>query len=164
MNSEELVAHYREAVRPVYRYLMRLTCGDRALSEDLTQEVFAIMVREARRDRLPIPPGAWLNVVARNAFLQHVRSTSSNERRMARIGADPDTIEDGTDEHAERAVTLEALRSLPDDERTALILHHEEAMSIAELAAVLGRSVKATDSILVRGRRRLRRVLEEQAA
>jgi RNA polymerase sigma-70 factor, ECF subfamily len=164
VSPDDLVAVYRDSVRGVFRYLMRLTCGDRALSEDLTQEVFAIVVREAQRDRLPIPPGAWLNVVARNTFLQHARSASRTERHMAQVGADPAEVDDATDELHGRMVTIDALRGLPAHERTALILHHDEGLSIAEIAQLLGRSVNATDSILVRARLRLRRSLEERVA
>jgi len=54
---------------------------------------------------------------------------------------------------------IAALGSLGADERLALVLRHVDGLSIAEIADFVGKSVAATDSMLRRGRDRLRSYL-----
>ena len=57
-----------------------------------------------------------------------------------------------------------ALDTLPERQRTAIVLVHYEQRSGAEAADVLGVSVEALESLLARGRRALRAALEGQRA
>ena len=60
--------------------------GDRALAEDLTQETFAsvvIAIRDGRAGSLTMP---WLIGVARHKLIDHYRSTSREQRRLALRG------------------------------------------------------------------------------
>lgn len=52
-----------------------------------------------------------------------------------------------------------ALGQLPPDQRTALVLSVYQEMSYKEIARVMGRSVRAVDSLLVRAKSRLREIL-----
>ena len=55
----------------------------------------------------------------------------------------------------------EALDELPDTSRQALILRYYVGMGVNEVAEVLGKSYKATESLLSRGRSRLQAVLKD---
>ena len=48
-----------------------------------------------------------------------------------------------------RAIT--ALAFVPGDQRIALVLRHVDGLSVPEVAAALGRSVEAAESLLARG-------------
>ena len=48
------------------------------------------------------------------------------------------------------------LKGLPGDQRTALALRYVEGMAVVEVASAMGRSVRATESLLARARRALR--------
>jgi RNA polymerase sigma-70 factor (ECF subfamily) len=54
-----------------------------------------------------------------------------------------------------------ALAKLPARQRAALLLRHFDGLSYQEIAAVLGVSAKAVDSILQRGRDSLRKLLQD---
>jgi RNA polymerase sigma-70 factor (ECF subfamily) len=56
----------------------------------------------------------------------------------------------------------EALGRLPEDQRAAVELHHLEGRSLAETAEQLGRSRSAAASLVFRGLRNLRRMLDEK--
>lgn len=53
-----------------------------------------------------------------------------------------------------------ALRQLPPEQRTCLVLATWERMSYQEIAQAVGKSARAVDSLLVRARQNLRRALE----
>ena len=54
----------------------------------------------------------------------------------------------------------EVLEQLPDEARKALLLRYHMGMSVNEVAESMGRSYKATESLLSRGRKRLEQVLQ----
>ena len=55
----------------------------------------------------------------------------------------------------------EALARLPGDQRSAVELHHLEGRTLAETAEILGRTRSAVASLVFRGLRNLRRMLDE---
>jgi RNA polymerase sigma-70 factor (ECF subfamily) len=55
----------------------------------------------------------------------------------------------------------EALARLPEDQRSAVELHHLEGRTLAETAKVLGRTRSAAASLVFRGLRNLRQMLDE---
>jgi len=52
-----------------------------------------------------------------------------------------------------------AIQQLPDRQRSAILLTYTEGMSNAEVAGILGTSVSAVETLLVRGKQNLRRAL-----
>jgi RNA polymerase sigma-70 factor (ECF subfamily) len=145
----------------VHRYLSKLTAGDRVLTEDLVQEVFVTLVRQPVDDgveRFGLP---WLLTVARSRFVDHVRSATARSRREHRdynASVESDGSVDAQVVSGEQARWM--LSQLPEAERWALALAVVEGMPVDELAEVLGRSKAATHSLLARGRRRLRSIME----
>ncbi|MEC7413858.1 MAG: sigma factor-like helix-turn-helix DNA-binding protein, partial [Pseudomonadota bacterium] len=54
------------------------------------------------------------------------------------------------------------LWQLPDNQRAALLLFHQQGFSTREVAAILGLGERAAESLLVRARRALRQSYKEQ--
>src|SRR5258708_32317216 len=59
---------------PLYNFYTKLT-GDRALSEDLVQEVFLRILRHRQTFRQGTPFRAWIHQIARNARIDHFRKS-----------------------------------------------------------------------------------------
>ena len=55
-----------------------------------------------------------------------------------------------------------ALNTVPEPARQALLLRYRDGMGVEEVAKVIGRTYKATESLLSRGRNLLRAALAEQ--
>jgi RNA polymerase sigma-70 factor, ECF subfamily len=155
----ELRAFYDIAYDQAWRYLARIT-GDRNLTEDLVQDVMVSVARDLVNGRSPRTDGAWIVSVARNRFLNHVRGAGRSDARVAKatdrstgFGLPAETVA------AERA--RELLLQLPLDQRAAVALRHVDGYSVGEIANLLGRSVDATESLIARGVRALRRLPAE---
>jgi RNA polymerase sigma-70 factor (ECF subfamily) len=56
---------------------------------------------------------------------------------------------------------VRALQTLSPMQRRAVVLHHMADLPVAEVAAILGSTRSAVTVHLHRGRRRLRKILEE---
>lgn len=127
-------------------------------AEDITAAVFLDAFRNWKR--LRGEPRLWLLGIARRKVADHLR-----KRRNAWQLREEDSLQaDGMTEfitHAEASAAANIVARLPENERDALLMQVLEAMKIEEIAAVLGRSPKATNSLLQRARTRVRRLVEQ---
>lgn len=149
-------ALYEAGLPRVFGYLARRT--DRSTAEDLTQEVFTTAARTwgtGDHDRVTLP---WLLTVAKSRLIDHARSEARRSRNLAAVGARRQTQQAASAEDTAAAArfapeTERALDALPGQQRTALVLHHLDDLSVADVADVLGCSVRAAESLLARARR-----------
>jgi RNA polymerase sigma-70 factor (ECF subfamily) len=156
-----LVTYFDHVADDLHRYVSRLTSGDRALTEDIVQDSFMSLVQHARQGGDDVSPG-WIMRTAHNRFIDHVRSSRREAHRITRVAAGDRNETPGPEMRAisgEHACAL--LAALPEQERWALALHTVDELSVAEVAAILGRSIEATTSLLARARRRLRAIVIE---
>ena len=145
-----LVACYDATVARVYRYASRLTGNDRARTDDLVQDVYLGLVRQARQGGLEPVGLGWLYTSVRHRFLDRLRGEEREERRLRLIVSAPDDVP------LEVPVEVPGLAELPDRERVALVLRYLDDLSVPEVAEAMGLSVHATESLLARARRRMR--------
>ena len=146
-------------VPELFRYLVRLTGGDRATAEDLVQETCLALVRAARSEPGVELTVGWMIVVGRRRFLDRLRSSRRESARVERVGVTAESVEPDWS-LVEGGVALECLGELPAAQRAALVFRYVDDLSTAEVAALLDRSVSATESLLARGRRELARAVE----
>lgn len=149
--------------RRVLAMARRMT-GNLAEAEDVAQDAFLRVWQHAAdwRDK-----GAkfttWLYRVVMNLCLDRRRRAP-----MARLEAAGDPADERPTAEASVAagqrerVMADALATLPDRQRAALVLSYYEGLSNAAAAVVLAISVTALESLLVRARRSLRAELENR--
>lgn len=154
-----LLQLYDDALPVVYGYFVR-RCPDRATAEDLTSETFLAAMDAARRPQPPPIAVPWLLGVARHKLADHYRR---RQRGPAITIADvpDDAADDGWDAELDRLVAESVLARLPDVHRTVLALRYMDDCSVPECARLLGRTVHATEALLVRARRAFRNLYPE---
>ena len=158
MSPDACTEFYDRAFGEVYRYLCRAVLGDRALAEDLAQETFASVVAAERAGHAQLQSMSWVIGVARHKLVDHYRRTASENRRLALVWAaghrtDDDQLDDLDRESPQRVVEL--LRGLSSAHRLVLALRYVDELTVEEIANLLGRSVRATESLIARARRAL---------
>lgn len=156
-----LSALYRRQRSSVYRFALQM-CGSQALAEDVTQEVFMVLIRERPAfDPARGSLNAFLLGVARNHVLRRLR----RERFYVALADDSDN--NGSTNDASRASAgplddltrteaIESVRrsvlSLPERYREVIVLCDLQEMSYAQAAEVLGCAVGTVRSRLHRAR------------
>jgi RNA polymerase sigma-70 factor, ECF subfamily len=146
---------YESALPRVYGYLLR-RCESVSVAEDLVQETFLAAVLELRKRRAIDAPMAWIFGIARHKLLDHYRRLERRPQLTAE-----DEMSPAPAERDDRV--LSALAAVPPSQRIALVLRHADGLSVSEVAATLGRSVEAVESLLSRGRSGFRRAYGESA-
>ncbi len=158
-----LLEIYDDAVGEVFAYL-RSRCGGRALAEDLTADTFLAAVGQIRRDAVDEVTVAWLIGIARHKLIDEWRRSA--RRPHARPLDDADLVatvdgDDAWDAVIDQHLVGDVMAELGPHHRSALALRYFDGLPVPEVAAHLGRTVDATETLLVRARRRFRAVYEQ---
>jgi len=155
-----LLALYDQALPQVYGYLLP-RCGNASLAEDLTAETFMAAVTAAKESTVPDLTVAWLVGVARHKLADHWRRREREERSLGAVHGGRNDVDDPWDEHVNAEQAYGALTRLPPPQRAALALRYLDGLPVAQVAELVGRSVRATETLLVRARAAFRRAYEE---
>jgi RNA polymerase sigma-70 factor, ECF subfamily len=167
---EKLVNHYQQ---PVINFIYR-TLPDAAEAEDLAQVVFLQVFKSASRYHDSARFTTWLFTIARNVCLNELRRRS---RHPADSLDEMHSSDDGewtrqVNDPAQRLPSDLALRgeletkveqavaTLPENQRTAILLYTMQDFSYEEIAGVLDCSLQATKSLIFRARETLKRRLK----
>lgn len=141
--------------------LARHMCGGTGEAEEVVQEV---CLRLWQRPEAWNPERgsftAWLDRVTVNACLDHLRRRKWHGGAVSDEWADPapDVVASLMQQQEQQAVR-DAIQLLPPRQRAALLLVEYRGLGQAAAAADMGLSVDALESLLARGRRKLRELL-----
>jgi RNA polymerase sigma-70 factor, ECF subfamily len=133
-----------------------------AEAEEVVQEALLRLWRQAPTWQPDGRVSTWLHQVAYRLCLDRIR------RRRPAVDIDlvEDDLADPAPSPSARLVHLEDVRAvqaavaaLPERQRTAIVLCHYQGLSQAEAAEIMHIGEEAYESLLARGRRRLRAVL-----
>jgi RNA polymerase sigma-70 factor (ECF subfamily) len=150
-----LLALYDDALPVVYGYFVR-RCGDRGTAEDLTSETFLAAMDAARKDAPPPITVPWLIGVARHKLADHYRRGQDRFSVPVADVPEPADPADDWDAELDRIVAESVLAKLSEQHRTVLALRYMDDCSVPECAELIGRTVHATEALLVRARRAFR--------
>jgi RNA polymerase sigma-70 factor (ECF subfamily) len=159
-DEEALTALYQRRARDIFRFALQMS-GSQALADDVTQEVFMVLIREGHTfDAARGSVSAFLMGVARNHVLRRLR----RERFYVSVEEDSQneaatktarTTENPLDDLA-RTETIESVRrsvlALPERYREVVVLCDLQEMSYVEAAEILGCAVGTVRSRLHRAR------------
>jgi RNA polymerase sigma-70 factor (ECF subfamily) len=130
-------------------------------AEDVAQEVFLRIWAQARRyDPARGAVSTWIYKIAVNLCID--RNRRGGLRRFLGLEAAPEVADDApgpeevTGARRRLARTREALATLPDRQRQAIMLRAAGGLDTAEIAATMGISPGAVEQLLVRARAALR--------
>ena len=167
-DRDAFAALYERHSASVYRFA-RLMTGSAALAEDVVQEVFLVVMRDASRfDATRASLASYLYGIARH----HTRRRLLRQRRFVALDAVPAARVDAAssrpaDDYV-RASELECLRraivALPSRYREVLVLCDLQGLSYAEAASALGCAVGTVRSRLHRSRELLKTKMLRTAA
>jgi len=158
--GQRLLDVYDVALPQIYGYLLA-RCGTVPVAEDLTAETFLAAVDATRRDPSAQVSVPWLIGVARHKLVDHWRAKAREERGLRAVHSDPvlgdSEVSDPWDERLDALLAKDTLARLGPHHRAALTLRYLDDLPVPQVAQVLGRTLHATEALLVRAREAFRR-------
>ncbi|MDQ3065896.1 MAG: sigma-70 family RNA polymerase sigma factor, partial [Actinomycetota bacterium] len=137
--------------------------GSREEAEDAVQTTFMNAFRALGRGVVPEAESAWLFKIAENVCLS--RRRSSWRRGRIESPSDFDVIEEivpGPSRQQDELIGIEdALASMPEQQRRAILLREWQGLSYREIAEELEVSQSAVETLIFRARRSLAQGLEQ---
>ncbi|WP_293949625.1 RNA polymerase sigma factor [Sneathiella sp.] len=142
-----------------YRLALRIL-GDASLAEDMAQEAFIRLWKQAPKWQPKAQIRTWLHRVTHNLCVDYLRKQKrySDDEVPEMADPAPNALELKAQRQLGDKVT-EALQKLPARQRIAISLVHFEECGNMEAAAIMDISVEALESLLARGRRKLKELL-----
>ena len=162
---------YRRHEMRVWRYLER-NVGNRATADELMQEVWFAVARDAARYQPSARFTTWLFTIAHNRMIDSIR-TSRRHTSLDTLGYEAEAVVEHltSDPSAgplaaavardQAGALVRALENLPDEQREAFLLQIEGDLSVEEIAAITDSSFETTKSRLRYARTKLRELLKE---
>jgi RNA polymerase sigma-70 factor (ECF subfamily) len=152
---------------PQVRRFARAFASSDADVDDLAQEALVKVYKSLRSFRFQAAFKTWLYSVVRNVFFDATRSRAGRERSLeeplegghVQVPSGDTPADEGLARAQERQRLWRALRRLPAEFRTAVVLFDVEGHTYEELAAIEGVPIGTIKSRLSRGRGLLRDLL-----
>jgi RNA polymerase sigma-70 factor (ECF subfamily) len=157
--------HQASILNLIYRFM-----GNRAKAKDLAQEVFVRVWQAAGKYKPKAKFSTWIYRIAVNLCLNELKSAKrtrffplgTEERPDSEYPAPSDVPQSPEDlllaKERSRQIS-EALQGLPENQRMALILKRYDNLSYDEIGRVMGCSVSAVESLLIRAKKNLKEKL-----
>ncbi len=162
----------------VWRYVLR-SVREQAVADDLMQDVWFAVARQAPTYRPTARFTTWLFTMAHNRLVDHFR-TAKHHLRLDDAGTDSahgpgdalaDTLAADSgfgpvrqlESRQQAAALVEAVEQLPHEQREAFLLQAEGGLRVEEIASTTGVSFETAKSRLRYARNHLRQRLKEFA-
>lgn len=157
--------HHRLAYSVIYRHI-----GVQSAAEDLVQEAFLRVYRNAAKWEPSAKFSTWLYTVVSNLCLNYKRDKARDKLRLVsgdedggnpleQLAASAETDFEAMDAAERSRIIQSAISELPDNQRMALILSRYEDKSYEEVAEIMETTVAAVKSLTSRARETLREKL-----
>lgn len=182
MGENELIAELKSGSKTAFELLVKESGSkvfntslgllqNREDAEDITQEVFVTVFQSIGQFKGDSKLSTWIYRITVTKSLEYIRTKNRKKRfgfiqslfnNEGEIKKDlPHFHHPGVQlENKERAAILfKAIDQLPENQKTAFILHKTEDLSYAEISEVLNVSVSSVESLMFRAKQNLQKIL-----
>lgn len=151
---------------PLIRFIARYV-GNASVAEDLAEDVFVEILLHRERYNFKVKLKTYLFTIARNRAIDYIRKN----KRIVPYEVDEDLLpsaelmvspEDHILAREQKERILELIRSVKDDQGTALYLTLVEGLSNEETARIMKKSKKQIENLIFQGKRKLRLMIEKE--
>jgi RNA polymerase sigma-70 factor (ECF subfamily) len=142
-----LIDKHQSAVRNLF---FKMTSGNKALTDDLSQEVFIRVFRHLKSYNSTAQFSTWIYKVALNVFYDHKRKMRYSEEIISDNSiCEEESIDNKID-------VVNALGVLNDKEKAAIILQYEKGFSHSEIAKIMKLPIGTVKTNILRGKAKLK--------
>lgn len=153
-NIEEI---YKEHSNAVYKYLFCLT-GNEDLSEELTQETFAIAVKEIKKFKGNCKVSVWLCQIAKHLWYKELKKKKSISIEDVENLQETETVEDFILKKEDKIKLFKDIQKLDEKSRELIYLRMVGNLDFTEIGEILGKTPNWARVNFYRAKQKIREV------
>ena len=157
-NIEEV---YKEYSNTVYKYLFCLT-GKEEIAEDLTQETFAIAIKEINKFRGDCKISVWLCEIAKHLWYKELKKSKKNKNisinDLSEEIEETQTTEDIICEKEEKLKLFKDMQRLDEQSKEVIYLRMVGNLNFIEIGEILGKTPNWARVTFYRAKQKIREV------
>ena len=154
-NIEEI---YKEHSNAVYKYLFCLT-GNEDLSEELTQETFAIAVKEIKKFKGNCKVSVWLCQIAKHLWYKELKKKKNNiSLEEIENVQETETVEDFIFRKEDKIKLFKDIQKLDEKSRELIYLRMVGNLDFTEIGEILGKTPNWARVNFYRAKQKIREV------
>ncbi len=151
----EFMSYYNLYADKIFTFILYRVNFNRAVAEDLTQEIFIKAFTKFETYDRTRQFSAWIFTIARNHLLNYYRDRKE-EYELSEIHASPYNAADRLDVKMESEALLARIREMEPYSRDVLLMRYVDGLSHGEIAEVLGKEEGAVRTQLSRALKKLK--------
>jgi RNA polymerase sigma-70 factor (ECF subfamily) len=146
---EKIVIKYQSDVRGLF---IKLTNGNKALSDDLAQDTFIRAYKYLRTFKATAGFSTWLYRISYNVFIDHTKSL----KRTDNIDG-YDCISDDDNDVGSEIDMQNAIKVLNENEKVVILLHYDNGYSHNEIAKIMDIPLGTVKTNILRAKEKLKK-------
>ena len=150
---------YKEYSTTVYKYLFCLT-QNKDISEELTQETFALAVEDIKKFRGECKLSVWLCQIAKHLWYKELKKKKKNVNisfeEIKDTVWDNESLEETICEKEEKLKLFKDMQKLDEKSREVMYLRMVGNLSYEEIGEVLGKTANWTRVTFYRAKQKIR--------
>lgn len=154
---------YEQYCNTVYKYLFCLTHNE-DLAEDLTQETFAIAVKEIKKFKGNCKVSVWLCQIAKHLWYKELKKSRKNENMSLEDLTEEiqtfETTEDIVCSNEDKLKLFKDMQSLDGQSREIIYLKMVGNLNFIEIGEILGKTPNWARVTFYRAKQKIREVNE----
>ena len=159
-NIEEV---YKQYSNTVYKYLFCLT-GKEEIAEDLTQETFAIAIKQINKSRGDCKISVWLCQIAKHLWYKELKKSKKNKNisinDLNEEIEEAQTTEDIICEKEEKLKLFKDMQKLDEQSKEVMYLRMVGNLNFIEIGEILGKTPNWARVTFYRAKQKIREVNE----
>lgn len=162
-SQEAFTELYQKYSDLLFAYLLRRLDNDRDVAIDIWQETWLVAVEKISDFKSDCTVFTWLCAIANNKISDYFRLKEKHRKfdTVMKLTIDIDYDEvDVVNEDVQETV-IKVLADLSDEHRYLLMARYFENKSVDEISLQIGKSYKATESLLTRSRNAFRKKFKQ---
>ena len=157
-NIEEV---YKQYSNTVYKYLFCLT-GKEEIAEDLTQETFAIAIKQINKFRRDCKISVWLCQIAKHLWYKELKKSKKNKNisinDLNEEIEEAQTTEDIICEKEEKLKLFKDMQKLDEQSKEVMYLRMVGNLNFIEIGEILGKTPNWARVTFYRAKQKIREV------
>ena len=145
----KLVGKYQSDVRGLF---IKLTNGDKALADDLSQDVFIRTYKYLKSFKATASFSTWLYRISYNVFIDYTNSQKKTDDINGH-----DLISESNEDVGLRIDIQNALKILKENEKVAILLHYDKGYSYNEIAKIMDTPLGTVKTNILRAKEKLKK-------